>query len=199
VKHYEFEISKYVEGELPLDKREEMLSHLSKCKKCTKTLNEYKKLKNDLTDFYEALPSFKNNNFVISNKNHRHFKFVWKIQYAIPLLGAALIVLILLFLPRENAFLHKPVIDSSVSVNRNTKELNQAEKIPILSLSNYESEPSINYSDDIKTFNKVIDKAIEEQERGFVSSHLLSAGYHLTKKEFNEGINSFLYKHDLKE
>ena len=194
MKHYEFEISQYVEGELPPGKKEELLSHLSKCKKCSKTLDEYERLKNNIADFYKAVPSYTNNNLIVSNRNYRHFKNNWRVRYVVPLATAALIIF--LFLTRESLFMHKPGIHNSISVNQKTEKIKQEEKFPTLSASEIETGTNLNDYKNIIVFNKIIDKAIEKRDKGLISSQLFNTGYHLTQKEFNEGINSVLYPSD---
>ena len=65
MKHYEYEISLYVEGELPENKKEELLAHISSCKICKAVINDFFNIKSDLANFYEVLPQ---NEFQFNNE-----------------------------------------------------------------------------------------------------------------------------------
>ena len=51
MKHYEYEISLFVEDELPENKKEELLAHLTNCKRCNALMNDFSNIKSDLAQF----------------------------------------------------------------------------------------------------------------------------------------------------
>jgi hypothetical protein len=51
MKHYEFEISQFIDGELTAGEKKELFLHLSECSECQKVFSEYLTLKEKSKDF----------------------------------------------------------------------------------------------------------------------------------------------------
>ncbi len=192
MKHYEYEISLYVEDELPLNKSEELLSHLSKCKKCKLTLHEYANIKNNIIQFYEKLPEKK------VAINHTYLKkrgFNWNIRkggFVVATSIAIITVLVYLFLSIPNSNQIKTTHVSSVIKEGAKKKNNNSENY--FSADIKEKQDSI--ENNIKEFNKVIDKAIASKKQKSLSTELWNVGKDHNQEEFNKVINSILYNNN---
>lgn len=55
MKHYDLEISQFVDNELSVEEQKELFAHLSECQDCRKTLSEFMELKKDSKLFYSQL------------------------------------------------------------------------------------------------------------------------------------------------
>lgn len=56
MKHYDYEISLFVEDELPDEQVHELNMHLASCKSCRQVLSDYMEIKSDISRFYKELP-----------------------------------------------------------------------------------------------------------------------------------------------
>ncbi len=77
MKHYEYEISLFVEDELPENKKEELLAHLKNCKRCNALMNDFSNIKSDLANFYEMLPQ---NEFQFNDELSKSKKVNWSVK-----------------------------------------------------------------------------------------------------------------------
>ncbi len=119
MKHYEFEISLFVENELPPDKKEELFLHLSSCKKCSKVLTDYQKIKYNISDFYETLPS--RNIHIIPAPNKKNFiRRVVSRKILIPVSVFVLIFIAIIFLLEPGS--HQPESNSATNVTKGVTE-----------------------------------------------------------------------------
>jgi hypothetical protein len=55
MKHYEFEISQFTDGELPPEEETEMFSHLQECSNCRMVFRDYMELKRKNSAFFSGL------------------------------------------------------------------------------------------------------------------------------------------------
>ena len=169
MKHYEYEISLYVEDELPLNKKEELLSHLFKCKKCNQILHDYSNIKNNIVQFYEKLPEKKSGiNYTFLKRK----KFRWnfnKAAFAISASIALVVILVYLFF----------LCHIRIKLRQPLKLILKKEQASI--------------ENNIKEFNKVIDKAIASKKKKSLSTELWNVGKDYNQEEFNKVINSILY------
>ncbi len=170
MKHYEYEISLFVEDELPEDKKEKLLSHLRNCDKCRRMLQDYENIKNNITQFYKALPEPGNEiKFGETRSNRSSLKRGTR-KYIIPVSITVLVIFLLFLLIRIN--LWQPKVNSVSAVKK--------QLVP----SDY---------DNFSTFNRVINKAIESRKLKTMQSELWLGGAYNQQLEFNEVINSALY------
>ncbi len=196
MKHYEYEISLFVENELPLDKKEKLFLHLSMCKRCTRVLIDYKKIKNDVAFFYKSLPA---GNFEtyrsLSKKNYFWQKNSSKLL--IPISAAVLIMVIILFLIKPG--LHQQQIGSATAIEKGSSEktINNEENNLILStkdeskiIKDDRKRVFINHTE-IDAFNKIIDRSLNAREQ--IQTELLNTGYNYKLEEFNKFINISFY------
>lgn len=169
MKHYDYEISLFVENELPEDKKEELLSHLSTCKKCSRMMRDYENIKNNIAQFYKTLPDFGNE---IKFGATLPSKFSLKPgtrKYVMPISAAALVILLLLFLVKVN--FQQPKVNLATTVKKE------------LVLSDYYN---------ISTFNRAINKAIESREQKTILGEHWQGDSYTQQLEFNKAINSAL-------
>lgn len=176
MKHYEYEISLFVEDELPPDKKEKLLLHLSGCKKCSKVLTDYQKIKNNISDFYETLPS--RNIYITPTPDKTNIiRRVVSRKILVPVSAFLLIFIAVIFFIEHGS--HQAEINSADNV---TKEVTEKE------ISNGKiNSDSFDYLN-IKDFNKVINKTILLKEK--VDRELRNASYSYELVEFNKAINN---------
>lgn len=170
MKHYDYEISLLVEGELPEDKKEEILSHISTCEKCGRILRDYENIKDNIVQFYKILPDSGNE---IKYGTTRPNSFLIKSfarKYIIPVSVSALVIFLLFFLVKINL---RPSNMSIFTASKNE-----------LFSSDY---------NEISTFNRVINKALESMGQETIPGELRRAGSGNEQLKFNETINSALY------
>ncbi|MCK9211109.1 MAG: zf-HC2 domain-containing protein [Ignavibacteriaceae bacterium] len=55
MKHYEFEISQFLDNELPADEQKKLFMHLSKCSECAEVLSDFMKMKKDVKSVYNDM------------------------------------------------------------------------------------------------------------------------------------------------
>ncbi len=55
MKHYEFEISQFLDNELPADEQKKLFMHLSECSECAKVLSDFMKMKKDVRSVYDDM------------------------------------------------------------------------------------------------------------------------------------------------
>lgn len=191
MKHYEYEISLFVEDELPLEKKEELFLHLSGCKKCSKVLADYQKIKNNIFDFYETLPS--GNIYITPVPNKKNFirrVVSWKIL--IPVSVSVLFFVAIIFFMEPG--LNQQEINSVTKIRKEVSEKAISdEKVNLNSISehgeNMEQVP-IDFLN-VTNFNKVINNTIYLEEE--VAEELKNASYNYDVVEFNKVINSTFY------
>jgi hypothetical protein len=179
MKHYDFEISLLVENELPENKKEELFLHLAKCRKCSKTLSDFRQLKSSVTSFYSDLPGSKNeleyggtNNLILKRKSSFS-------KYIIPLSFAAFIILMFFLL-------------STLEFNRQKlNSANQGSKLESISVQI--EETGLNDPKDVIYFNSVRDEILASREADDISKELLKLHPENKTDEFNSVINKFLY------
>jgi hypothetical protein len=53
MKHYEMEISRFIDNEIPSDEHQRLFAHLSDCEECRKTLMDFMEIKKDSRSYYE--------------------------------------------------------------------------------------------------------------------------------------------------
>jgi len=200
MKHYEYEISLFVEGELPSNKQEELLSHLSGCDKCSEILLDYTNVKNNIAYFYKTLSFGKNE---IRHPLIKRNKFIFRTgmpRVIIPISIAASIILILLFLITPG--LHRQKIRSVPLIKNEShvKKINKVEeflspdsKLESITIKNIKKKQVVSNYKNILIFNKVIDHAIALREKKYVSTELWNVGKNYEQRDFNEVINSVLY------
>jgi len=89
MKHYEYEINLFADGELPAQEQKELFVHLSECGECRKNLSDYYQLKERSRDFCaQNISQLKN----ARSKSNIFYKTGFYISAA-----AAVILLFLLF------------------------------------------------------------------------------------------------------
>jgi hypothetical protein len=176
MKHYEYEISLFVEDELPPDKKEGLLLHLSSCKKCSKVLADYQKIKYNISDFYETLPSRNIYITPIPDKTNIIRRIVSR-RILIPVSVFVLIFIAVVSFIEHGS--HQPEINSTANVS---KEVTEKE------ISNGKIDPdSFDYLN-IKEFNKVINNTILFKEN--LDRELRNTSYSYELVEFNKVINN---------
>lgn len=178
MKHYEFEISLLVEDELPEDQKQILLSHLSVCGKCRQTLEDYSKIKNDVYQFYDVLPSQPFNAEVktsFNNKPSTISLITWSFGIAV------IVILLFLFLLSSNK---KGTKNQTVA---NDSLTHHSIMIPETEIQNH-----LYTSDSYRTFNEAIDSAITlRQDNLFYVQN--RDEYNEETKKFNRVIDSVLY------
>lgn len=179
MKHYEFEISLFVENELPPDKKEELFLHLSGCKKCSKVLTDYQKIKYNISDFYETLPS--RNIYIPPAPNKKNFiRRVVSRKILIPASVFVLIFIAVIFFLESGS--HQTESNSATNVTKGvTKKTISNEKI---------KQTSFDYLN-ITDFNDFINNTISLKEK--VDRELRNASYSYELIEFNKVINTAFY------
>ncbi len=55
MKHYELEISQFVDNELPVDEQKKFFVHLSNCEECGRTLSDFMRIKKESKLFYNGM------------------------------------------------------------------------------------------------------------------------------------------------
>lgn len=186
MKHYEFEISLFVEDELPPHKKEELFLHLSSCKKCSKVLMDYQKIKNNISDFYETLPS--RSIYITPTPNKKNFiRRAVSRKILIPVSISVLIFVSIIFFIVPG--LHQPEIKSVTNVRKEVSE-RALSNGKIISNSKREEkikQVAVDYLN-IKDFN---DNAIPLKEK--VDRELRDASYNYEFLEFNKFTNTAFY------
>ncbi len=192
MKHYEYEISLYVDDELPPDKKEELLTHIAVCKKCKKTFREYTGIKENLTQFYQELPSRPNLFNTFSIKENNFIRRSSGSKLIVPLTAAASIVLVFLLIGSPGVYQQKDITHPIVENKPVEKKLNSKNKL--LNDENRMSEDRmINTTEDYNLmFNEVINQAIEAREKQSIPIGLQYTGYDIQQLEFNGVINLYL-------
>lgn len=79
MKHYDFEISLYVDNELDEDMQPDMFEHIAGCGQCKKILNDYIKIKSGISTHYAMIPA---NTVVITPPLKERKTAVYKWAYA---------------------------------------------------------------------------------------------------------------------
>jgi len=72
MKHYESEISQFVDGELTIQEKQDLFTHLSGCESCRNTFDAFLGLKTGTRSFYEALPVNKPAIFTVPDMAPKH-------------------------------------------------------------------------------------------------------------------------------
>ncbi|MGA9291768.1 MAG: hypothetical protein WBV81_04210 [Ignavibacteriaceae bacterium] len=190
MKHYEYEVSLFVENELPPDKKEELFLHLSRCNKCSNVLTDYQKLQSHISNFYNTLPSSNFN--IISEQNRKNIS--WRVKFRkilIPVSVSALIIIMILFYTEFNT--RQSGIDSANYTKREVSEKTKSNgKINLNSNSKHEENIKllpIDYQN-ITDFNK-INNTISLKEK--VDRGLKNCRYNYELVEFNKAINKAFY------
>jgi hypothetical protein len=96
MKHCEFEISCFVDGELPAADEKELFAHLSECPECRRRLNDSLKMKKEISAYY-SLMNYENNSAVAAEyaKTRPGFSYF---GYRLGLAASAAAVIALCFL-----------------------------------------------------------------------------------------------------
>jgi len=96
MKHYEFEISCFVDGELPAADEKELFAHLSECPECRRCLNDSLKMKKEISAHY-SLMNYEKNPAAAADyaKTRRGFSYF---SYRLGLAASAAAVIALCFL-----------------------------------------------------------------------------------------------------
>ncbi|MDP3683936.1 MAG: zf-HC2 domain-containing protein, partial [Ignavibacteria bacterium] len=55
MKHYEIEISQFMDNELPADEQKNLFAHLSECGECAKVLSDFLNIKMDVKSVYDDM------------------------------------------------------------------------------------------------------------------------------------------------
>ncbi|MGA7722567.1 MAG: zf-HC2 domain-containing protein [Ignavibacteriaceae bacterium] len=63
MKHYDLEISRFIDNELSANEQKELFSHLSNCEDCGKILSDFMEMKQNSRSFYENLSVVLNKTF----------------------------------------------------------------------------------------------------------------------------------------
>jgi hypothetical protein len=198
MKHYEYEISLLVEDELSPGKKEELLSHLSVCKKCSKTFRDYTNVKNNVFRFYDTLPGNTELRHSVNNRKISSVRFR-KPEIFIPFSIAASIILVLLILIKYGVHLQKisqvaqvntsSALSKTIKMESNSSVGNKIESISIRK----KKKAGLNNNYNILDFNKAINKALSLQKNEPVSTQLWQVGRVVDQEEFNKAINAALY------
>ncbi len=170
MKHYDYEISLFVEGELPENKKEELFSHLSTCDKCSRMLHDYENIKDSIAQFYKALPDPVNGVKYNTTRSRKFSLNPVRRRYVIPISVAALVIFLLFFLVKINLW------QSKVNITPVVKKESAS--------SNFHN---------IAVFNRVINKAIEYRKQKTILGEFRLDVSGNKQLEFNEVINSALY------
>lgn len=56
MKHYDFEISRFIDNELSAGEQKELFSHLSNCEECRNILSDFMEMKKGTESYYDNLP-----------------------------------------------------------------------------------------------------------------------------------------------
>ena len=102
MKHYELEISRFVDNELPPDEQKMLFAHLTDCEECRGTLSDFMEMKKESRSFYESIdvelkPAIKLPAEVESRKEGNIYKSLFYFS------AAASVILGLLFLMKQSS------------------------------------------------------------------------------------------------
>ncbi|MGE5412394.1 MAG: anti-sigma factor family protein [Clostridiales bacterium] len=206
MKHYDYEISLFVEDELPDEQVHELNMHLASCKSCRQVLSDYIEIKNDISRFYKGLPeNFQgknqkslstNSDSSIINEIHRKQlnsynikinSYGWK-KLLIPFsIAASFIIVVLAFWTLVTHNIQHTYKSGNISAI--PKDMKQT-------VSTQESNPSNLYTDEdgkMKNSSKALNSQVKSLKRQQTNS--FEDNYVLTFKCFNEEIDKSIAAH----
>jgi Predicted transmembrane transcriptional regulator (anti-sigma factor) len=102
MKHYEFEISLLIDGELDNSGRNELFAHLAKCDECRETFTEYLQLKDKSKEFCVKEMS--------KPKNKLHGNNFYKISFYASAAAAVILIIMLVNIKPPAKYITKTVI-----------------------------------------------------------------------------------------
>jgi Putative zinc-finger len=180
MKHFEYEISLLVEDELPEDQKRELLSHLSVCKKCRQTLEDFSKIKQEISQFYDVLPSMPEDIHIQLNNKYR-----LRYKNSIPrFLGfASILVLFGLILFLINNIVTEKHLQAGIDSHKQDSTMIRDTKL----------ESYVYPNDSYIIFNEVIDSALALRRNYNSFTQIQNEHYEKEIKEFNRVIDSVLY------
>ncbi|MCL5029876.1 MAG: zf-HC2 domain-containing protein [Bacteroidetes bacterium] len=100
MKHYELEISQFMDNELPADEQKELFIHLSGCEDCRETLSDFMETKKESKSFYNELDAELKSVKLSAAVQQKREKNIYKTSFYFS--AAASIILGILFLMRQS-------------------------------------------------------------------------------------------------
>jgi hypothetical protein len=124
MKHYDFEISLFVDGELAEEDKEKLFAHMAACKECRNTFEEYLRLKEKSKDFFiQKMDKLKNKD---AGKN----KF-YKISFYASAAAAVILIMLLAGGKERTAYIAKTEVKyDTVYVSEKSESAGQIKKLP---------------------------------------------------------------------
>jgi hypothetical protein len=211
MKHYDYEISRFVEDELPEAEKIKLTEHLTVCEKCRETLKDYKEMRDNIKQFYIDIPGefeiVRNNT---DNRDIINLKSVWTRRLFIPFAAAAsLIIGLMIFQLTSNnrdATVSKgikPIVSdiqkdyTPQTDNKNiVKDNHGISRYQVRIVNRFRGKTSpTDYVYSVAVFNDVIDKAITVREDSLKHiQYLMSIGMDSGRPDDNSTIDSTLMK-----
>ncbi len=190
MKHYEYEISLFVEDELPENKKDELMAHLSRCEKCNSLLNDFSNMKSELAHFYKVLPQNENELSIrLSEKKKINWnvrKPAFKIAFSIALLFVAIFFLLI----NSNMNEYKTNYHTVTSLEKTNA--GKSDNFLVGDFVQHTMSYQIIRDEEIKHFNEVIDQALILKEHGLIANEILNIDANNGLNNFNEIINKSL-------
>lgn len=201
--HYDYEISLFVEDELPDEQIQLLNLHLAGCKSCRQVLSDYMEIKNEISKFYIKLPEYiqeQNQRSLSTSSNKSIIKGIHKNslntkinsfrrkKIFIPVsVAASFIIAVLTFWNiGTHDIQHTLKIDSTPAFQKGIKQIS----------SNKESNSSHLYTIEDQT-NRKSTRVLKDQVKSIKRQHThsLDNSYVLTIKCFNEEIDKAIAAH----
>jgi hypothetical protein len=211
MKHYDYEISRFVEDELPEDEKIKLTEHLTECEKCRETLKDYEEMRDNIKQFYIDIPGefeiVRNNT---DNRDIINLKSVWTRRLFIPFAAAASLIIGLMIFKLTSDIRDanvskgiKPIVsDIQKDYTQQTdnkdivKDIHSMSRYPVRIVNRFRGKtPLPDYVYSVAIFNDVIDKAITVREDSLKHiQYLMSIGMDSGWPDDNSTIDSTLMK-----